>query len=334
MEKAGVDLFYSIHDLEVIGFSAIIKKYFYLKKIIRELVDEAVKRKADMAVLIDYPGFNLRLAGVLKQHGIKVIQVVSPQIWAWNYKRIYKIKENVDNVLCLYPFETEIYQKENIPAEYIGHPLSEEIYTFIQKKKASQKTKTSPSPTQKKKKTIALLPGSRTGEIKALLPEMIETARRYLSKYPGTRFLLTSPNPVIDEMDIPDFITKMRKNSHEVIYQSDAAIACSGTVTFELALFNVPYYLLYKTSSLNYHLFKRLIKIPYIGIANVIAKKFIVKEFLQKDISIEKMYKELENITQNKQTISEMKKEFRKIQKEMGHFSSARKASDILTRIT
>lgn len=332
MEKEGINLLYTIHDLEVIGFSAIIKKYHFLKKVLTHLTKKAEDSKTDIAVLIDYPGFNMRLATLLKKKEIKVIQVVSPQIWAWNYRRIYRIKENIHHVLCLYPFETEIYKKEDIPASYIGHPLAEEIQTFIKKKKESKKNQKHNTKKISDKKTIALLPGSRTKEITSLLPEMLETAYKYYQEYPNTRFLLTSPNPIINNMEIPNFITRTQKNSHEVIYQSDAAIACSGTVTLELALFSVPYFLIYKTSSVNYHIFKRLIKIPYIGIANVIAGKFIIKEYLQKEVDPQKMTEELKRITLDKSAILEMKNSFRKLKKEMGYGSAARKAVQILTK--
>ncbi len=327
MEKSGAEILYNIHDLEVIGFSGVVRKYRYLKKTIARLALEARNRNVRTAVLIDYPGFNLRLAAELKQYGILSYAVVSPQIWAWNYSRVEKIRQFFHSVLCLYPFEIKIYEKENISAHFIGHPLAEEIRNFIAAKKQA-------TGIEKKKqgKTVALLPGSRTREIESLLPVMSQLAALYREKYPDTRFILTSPNPRAYQMEIPDFIEKTRESSHEVIYRSDAAVACSGTVTLELALFGVPYFLLYKTSFLNYVIFKRLIKIPYIGIANVIAGKFIVREFLQKNLDAMSMLPELEAILRDKKYIQEMKDTFTGIRKELGHFSSARKAANIMSK--
>ncbi len=326
MEKSGAEILYNIHDLEVIGFSGVIQKYRYLKKTIARLAQEARKRNVRTAVLIDYPGFNLRLAAELKQYGILAYAVVSPQIWAWNYSRVEKIRQFFHSVLCLYPFETKIYEKENISAHFIGHPLAEEIRNFIAAKKHSGEGKKRPGV------TVALLPGSRTREIESLLPVMSQLAVLYREKYPETRFILTSPNPRAYQMEIPDFIETTKESSHEVIYRSDAAVACSGTVTLELALFGVPYFLLYKTSFLNYVIFKRLIKIPYIGIVNVIAGKFVVREFLQKDLDARSMLPELEAILRDKKYIKEMKDTFSGIRKELGHFSSARKAADIMRK--
>jgi lipid-A-disaccharide synthase len=317
MESAGVEILRNIDDLAVIGFWEAVKNYNRLSNYLKALEKEAITREITGAVLIDYPGFNLKAAEKLHNLGIPVYLVVSPQIWAWNFKRIFSIKKNISGVFCLYKFETELYHKENINAYFIGHPVANKINEFLIKNLYNKK-----KPHLKVKK-IALLPGSRKSEVIRHMPFLLEMAEKYHNFHPDIIFEIPSASDqtteLITKFNVPDYIKIEKNNSYNTLATADSAVVCSGTATLECALFNLPFLLIYQTSRLTYMIGKLIIQVPYIGIVNVISGKFITKEFIQEDMKIQPVLNELENITFNKVYIRTMKNEFRRIRKEVEH---------------
>ncbi len=274
MQKSGVELFENITSLAVIGIVEVLKNLGTIKKVFERVIFEVEAQMPDAVILVDYPGFNLRLAAELKKRSIKVIYYISPQVWAWREKRIEKIKKLVDRMIVLFPFEKDLYARYGMDVDYVGHPLVDEIK--IQK-----------SPTEVLKSiglkiqgatTIGLMPGSRQKEVERHLPVMIEAAQELFKKDERRQFLLLKASTI--KMD---FLKKhlpinlpikiFEGSSYDGINAMNAAIVASGTATLETALLEKPMVIIYKTSWPTYVIAKSVIKIPYIGLVNVVAGK-------------------------------------------------------------
>jgi lipid-A-disaccharide synthase len=322
MLNAGVEIVKDIQELSVIGFWEALINYKRLSRYLDNLVVEAVRRKISGAILIDYPGFNLKLAEKLSALDIPVYQIVSPQIWAWHFNRIFKIKKFVKAVLCLFKFELDIYKEKEIPAVFIGHPIVQKVEKFkkshakeIAKEIAKNKGKIKKR--NGKIRKIALLPGSRVSEIKRHLPFLLEAAGLFHNLHPETIFEIPSASNHISALlknyRLPEFITIREDTPYLTLATSDSGIVCSGTATLECALFNLPFLLIYKTSWATWFLGKKLIQIPYIGLVNVLRNSFVTKEFIQSDMRPDIVLQELEKINFDKKYIKRMIDEFGKV---------------------
>ena len=334
MEQAGVEILRDIHELSVIGFWEAIVNYRRLNNYLNSLVLEAKKRKISGVILIDYPGFNLKLARKMAKFQVPVCLVVSPQIWAWHYSRIFSIKRYVHYVFCLYKFELDIYKKENIPAIFIGHPVFKKIKNFMN----SHAIDISRLIKQKKRnRKIALLPGSRKSEIKRHLPFLISLAQHFYDLHPDSFFEIPCASDqiagLIREYNLPHYIFLREADTYLTLATSDSGVVCSGTATLECALFNLPFLLIYKTSPASYFIGKKLIQIPYIGLVNVLRNSFVTKEFIQSDMDEKLVLKELENINFNKKYIKSMQNEFLKVKREVYSLDPAKKAARYLSGI-
>ncbi|MEO6682844.1 MAG: lipid-A-disaccharide synthase, partial [Ginsengibacter sp.] len=232
--------------------------------------------KPDVVILIDYPGFNLRMAKWTNENQYKTIFYISPQIWAWKENRIKAIKKYVDKMLVILPFEKEFYQKWNYDVTYVGHPLVEVVENFID----------SHPEIKKEKSTIALLPGSRKQEIKTKLPIMLEATKNF----PEYKFIVAKA-PGLEDAFYEQFFTNYKNvhtatdNTYSVLMQSSAALVTSGTATLETALFGVPEIVCYKGSAISYEIARRLIKLKYISLVNLIMDKEVVKELIQNELT-------------------------------------------------
>lgn len=288
MEQAGATLAKHYGDLAFMGFvevlmhlKTILKNFSFCKK-------DMAHFKPDAVVLIDYPGFNLRMAKWAHANGYKVIYYISPQIWAWKESRIKIIKQCVDKMLVILPFEKAFYEKWNYEAEYVGHPLIEII------REAKNKI---PEERFSDKKIIALLPGSRKQEVKHKLPIMLRMTRHF----PDYTFVLARAPHLDNEMmqslikDYPDVLIVQNK-TYELLKQSAAALVTSGTATLETALFGIPEVVCYKGSAISYWLARRLIKVKFISLVNLIMDKEVVRELIQHDLNEDNLKNELQKV--------------------------------------
>jgi len=294
MQKEGVDLLASVDSMAVMGFVEALKAYKRLKQLALSIVDEAVKRKTSLAVLIDYPGFNLRIAAMLKEKGIPVIFLVSPQIWAWKYGRIESIRKNIDLMLVLFTFEKEIYDREKIPCKLIGHPLVKRLPIQLRNEERLH---------VKGKPVIALLPGSRPGEIKKLLPVMIASARLIKESFPHATFVI----PNINKDSEGFIISLIEKNADlSLVYAfgqslrameaSELVILSSGTATLETTLMNKPMIIVYKVGWINFFLAGILMRCRYVGLVNLLSRKQAALELLQTEATPENIFHETKRI--------------------------------------
>jgi lipid-A-disaccharide synthase len=294
MEKAGGVLVKHYRDLAFMGFAEVMKNLPAILKNFSFCKGDISTYNPDVVILIDYPGFNLRMAKWAKQNHFKTVFYISPQIWAWKENRIKSIKKYVDKMLVILPFEKEYYKKWNYPVTYVGHPLVEVVENFIPL-----------HPEIKKEKSIiALLPGSRKQEIKTKLPIMLEASKNF----PDYTFIVAKA-PGMEEHYYEEFLQEYKNvqtasdDTYTVLMKSSAALVTSGTATLETALFGVPEIVCYKGSAISYEIAKRLIKLKYISLVNLIMDKEVVKELIQYDLNKETItvhLKELLNDPQKK----------------------------------
>lgn len=300
MQAAGAELVKHYSDLAFMGFIEVLKN---LKTIFKNLsfckADIAAYQPAAI-ILIDYPGFNLRIAAWARQQGYKVIYYISPQVWAWKENRVKNVKRDIDKMLVILPFEKPFYAKWKYEVEYVGHPLVQVIENFQNNQ-----------PARAKEKIIAVLPGSRKQEITAKLPIMLATAKNF----PDYQFIVAKA-PGIEESFYDLFlnnfsnVTAVSDSTYSLLSKASAALVTSGTATLETALFGVPEVVCYKGSVVSYAIAKRLITIKYICLVNLIMDKPVVKELIQDDLTPDNISKALGDLLLNEERLQQIQTDY------------------------
>lgn len=321
MAAEGAELVMHYRDLAFMGFIEVLRNLPAILKNISFCKKDIMQWQPDVLILIDYPGFNLRIAKWAKETGYKVIYYISPQVWAWKENRVQGIKKYVDKMLVILPFEKEFYTKWNFEVTYVGHPLVEVIDEYLEEYNSRPVLNL-----QKNAGTIALLPGSRQQEILKKLPIMLEVA----AYFPQYSFIVAKA-PGID----PGFYSNLLKpyknvqaiagKTYGILAEAKAALVTSGTATLETALFAVPEVICYKGSPISYLIAKQLIKIKFIGLVNLIMNKEVVKELIQGDLTVQNLRKELEQILYNPDRKASIQKDYKALKKMLsagGHASS------------
>ncbi len=298
MRKAGVDVLIDSADLAVVGLFEVLahrKVIFGALNRMRELLRT---EPPDLLVLTDYPDFNLRLAQTAKQQGIKVLYYISPQVWAWREGRVKKIRERVDMMAVVFPFEEEFYHRHQVPVRYVGHPLNEEVVAS-----ADRDTLLQEFGLDSMSKTVGLFPGSRQSEIRRLLPIILQAAEQLKQRHPQLQFILPIASTLTaDEIEpyLVDYqqlaIRLIADRSYDVMEACDAIVTVSGTVTLEIALLGKPMVIINKLAWLSYHIVKRLFKLDYIGLCNIVANDRLVPELIQHDAQAGKIVSEIEKM--------------------------------------
>lgn len=324
MEAAGAQLVKHYKELAFMGFIEVIKNLRTILKNIRFCKEDISTYKPDAIILIDYPGFNLRIAEWAKQQGYKIIYYISPQVWAWKENRVKLIKRCVDKMLVILPFEKSFYEKWNFEVEYVGHPLVEVVEDFINKEQ--------PTPNPEPKKTIALLPGSRQQEILKKLPIMLEVSKHY----PNYQFVVAKA-PGLDESFYAGLLAPYKNVSsvvdqtYDLLMRSEAALVTSGTATLESALFAIPEVICYKGNAMSYQIARRLIKIKFIGLVNLIMDKEVVKELIQDELTVDNLKRELDLLLHDEIKRAQVKKDYGSLKEllSQGGHASANAAESI-----
>ena len=332
MQAAGGEIVKHYRDLAFMGFVEVVMN---LRTIFANLAfckEDIDSWKPDALVLIDYPGFNLRIAEWAHRQGLKVIFYISPQVWAWKENRVKKMKECIDLMLVILPFEQEYYRKKwNWKVNYVGHPLVNVIEKFREAFAANPASYSLLPRTGKG--IIALLPGSRKQEILKKLPVMLEVSRHF----PEYEFVVAKAPGMEDDFYID--MLKPYSNVHTVsnqtyalLSQSTAALVTSGTATLETALFEVPEVVCYKGNAVSYAIAKRIINIRFISLVNLIMDKEVVKELIQHDMNVENLRTELELLLKNQERISQVREDYRQLKSlhSKGGDASDNAANDIL----
>jgi lipid-A-disaccharide synthase len=287
MEAAGATLVKHYRDLAFMGFAEVIKNLPVILKNLKFCKEDIRAYKPDAVILIDYPGFNLRMAKWTKQNTYNTIFYISPQVWAWKESRVTAIKKYVDKMIVILPFEKEFYKNRGYDVEYVGHPLVEVVEQF--KKEHPEVT-----PSQN---IIALLPGSRRQEIAAKLPVMLEASKNF----PAYSFIVAKAPSVEDEFYAPllasySNVKVVANDTYSLLMKARAALVTSGTATLETALFGVPEIVCYKASAISYEIARRLVKLKFICLVNLIMNKEVVKELIQDQLTPQNISHELNKI--------------------------------------
>ncbi len=283
MQQAGLVLRHDLASRAIMGYIEVVRSLGFIKRIFDDTLARLREWRPDALVLVDYPGFNLRLAARAHEMGIPVVYYISPQIWAWKKGRIKTIRRVVNKMMVILPFEKAIYDTAGVPCEYVGHPLLDHI------------TQTPVSAAYAGKQVVGILPGSRRMEIERVLPVMIEVARRLREQYPDARFV----SPCVDaerEAQVRaiagDFPLETKVGGmYDVLRAARFALVCSGTATLETALFQVPMAVLYRAAALEMWLARRVIGKRLVGMSlvNILANRRVVPEFLQEEVTAERI---------------------------------------------
>ncbi len=326
MLKEGAEVIKHYKDLAFMGFLEVISN---LKTILRNLSfckEDISTWKPDAVILIDYPGFNLRIAEYCKKQGIKVIYYISPQIWAWKESRINKIKRNVDQMLVILPFEKDFYSERGMNVEFVGHPLLD----AVEKGNWLIKNWKEEAGIPLNKEIIALLPGSRKQEIETMLPIMLE-ATRNLDQYhyvlavapsqPSSLYL----NYVGDRKNI----SLLQNQTYSILNSATAALVTSGTATLETALFGVPEVVCYKGNQISYWIALRLVKVKYISLVNLVMDREIVKELIQDELNPANLERELRRLL-IKEERQKMINSYEELKRKLGGSGASKKASYLI----
>ena len=333
MKAAGAILVKDYRELAFMGFTEVIKNLPTIFRNLSFCKKDILQHRPDILILIDYPGFNLRIAKWAKQQGLKIVYYISPQIWAWKENRVHGIKKYVDKMLVILPFEKAFYKKWNYEVEYVGHPLVEVIEEF-----ENQKSKPDSYRVENQKLVIALLPGSRRQEILKKLPVMLQVANHY----PDYKFIVAKapglPDEFYNELLQPySNVDSVANKTYELLSQSQAALVTSGTATLETALFAVPEIICYKGNGISYQIAKRLIKIKYIGLVNLIMDKQVVKELIQDELTEKNLVAELDLLLTNenkKQLLAKDYADLKTLLSAGGHasYNAAKSIYDFITK--
>jgi len=326
MQEAGGELVKHYRDLAFMGFAEVVMNLRTIFRNLRFCKEDILQFKPDALILVDYPGFNLRIAKWAKQQPLfanktsKIIYYISPQVWAWKEGRVKMMKKCIDKMLVILPFEKDYYKtKWKWEVEYVGHPLVEEVQSVVN----SQESVVS-DPLLQNSKLIALLPGSRKQEIKIKLPVMLEVSRSFrgyqfvVAKAPGVE------ESFYDELLKPfSNVSYVSGKTYELLLAAKAALVTSGTATLETALFGVPEAVCYKGSWLSYQIGKRLVKVKYISLVNLIMDKLVVKEFIQNDMNVKKLTSELNELLHSSERLDQIKKDYTRLKDILGEKGNA-----------
>jgi len=326
MQAQGATLVKHYRDLAFMGFKDVVANLNTIRKNLDLCKKDLIQHKPDVLILVDYPGFNLRIAEFAKQNHIHTVYYISPQVWAWKKSRVKKIKRFVDQMLVILPFEKEFYRSLDYEVEYVGHPLLDVLNQRPASKKDDflAKYKLEPKP------IIAILPGSRKQEISRMLKIMLSVIPEF-SEY---QFVVAGA-PGIDHGFYDSILGNSGVNiihskTYDLLDHAKAAIVSSGTATLETALFNVPEVVCYKGDPISVYIARQLIKIRFISLVNLIADKMVVKELIQSDFNQDNLKSELSKLLHNDEYRTQMIKDFSEIKTMLGQEGASRKAAQLI----
>ncbi|HOW34967.1 MAG TPA: lipid-A-disaccharide synthase [Candidatus Omnitrophota bacterium] len=334
MQAAGVELYEDLTNLAVVGFVEVFKHIREFRRLFYLILKKAQETKADAVILVDYPGFNLRLARELKKLGIKVIYYISPQVWAWKESRVTLIKQCTDKMLVFFEFEKEFYARRGLNVDFVGHPLLDSIKVETSRENFLQSIGFS-----KDKRTIAVLAGSRRKEVEQLLPVMLAASQILYTKNNQIQFLVLK-SPTTDKKTVEKFVNQSRLpvkiidgQTYDGINASDFCMVASGTATLETAILQKPMVVVYKTSFLTWVLAKLFVKIPCIGLVNVVAGRKIVPECVQFDATAEKIAENVRAIFDVPSKMAQVKSDLARVKSSLGAPGASARAAEIISQI-
>lgn len=322
MKAKGVEIKKHYAELAFMGFVEVIMNLRTILGNIKLCKKEIEDFKPDAIIFVDYPGFNLRIAQWARNKKYKTIYYISPQVWAWKSSRVFKIKKYIDLMLTILPFEDAFYKKFNYESHFVGHPLLDAIKKFNTPNKDFflKENNLSTAP------IIAILPGSRKQEIDKILHEAIKVAHSF-KEFQFVIAAAPSINKEYYSAYVSDNIKIVYNQTYSLLSNAKAAIVCSGTATLETALFNVPQVVCYKGGKISYHIAKRIIKVKFISLVNLISDKLVVKELIQDEMTAKNISEELNNILSNNIHLNNMLNNYNDLKLKLGNEGASERAA-------
>ena len=318
-----------IKDLAFMGFIEVVANLRTILSNIKFCKADILAYQPDLLILIDYPGFNLRIAEFAKENGIKVHYYISPQVWAWKQNRVFKIKKVVDEMYCILPFEKDFYKKFDMEVKYVGHPLIDAIQEFRQSALSREQFITKNKLANQK--ILALLPGSRRQEIKKKLPVMLEAAKSFSDYQVLIAGAPNLPESYYQSLSGSQAIHVLHNQTYDLLNNADLAVVTSGTATLETALFKVPEVVCYKGSAVSYQIAKRLIKVSYISLVNLIMDRPVVKELIQHEMTARNIEAELKLLADTKSENSVMlRRSYDELEQKLGGGGASEKVAKLI----
>ncbi|EOZ99628.1 Lipid-A-disaccharide synthase [Indibacter alkaliphilus LW1] len=321
--NAGLELVAHYQDVSVMGFLEVLLGFRKIYRYLSQIKKDLLKFRPDALILVDFGGFNMKIAAFAKSHKIKVHYYIPPKVWAWNQKRALNIKKYTDKVYSILPFEPEFYHKFGVKSEYVGNPLLDEIANFEPHAFFHQKNELNYQP------IIALLPGSRKQELDNMLQVMLSL----VNKFPNAQFVIAGVSNVKPDAYRPAIEAGIRivfDQTYDLLHHATAAIVTSGTATLETALFRVPQVVVYKTSWLSYIIAKRLIRVPYIGLVNLIADREVVRELIQTDFNSDTVAGELNKLLSDIHKKAEVLQGYNLVKERLGENSASKVVASLI----
>lgn len=321
MRRAGVETVVDAHQLSMAGITEVIAGLPRARRAFHALLAEVDRRRPSLAVLVDFPDFNLRLAKELKKRNVRVVYFVSPQVWAWRRGRMKQIKARVDKMLCLFDFEEALYRQAGIPVEWVGHPLLELVRPHQTRPEFFAQVDLDPAVP-----TVALLPGSREKEVSANLPRMLDAATLLTLHRPLQFVVAVAPTlnaewleHTLCECYVGRAAVRIARHAtYDALQHADVAVVASGTATLEAALRERPMVVVYRVSALTWLMGKLLVKVPYYSMVNILAGKAVVPELMQNDFTAARVASQVEYLLDHAEAREEMVKAFRALRPRLG----------------
>ncbi len=330
MREAGVKILVDSAEIAVMGLIEVLKHFDVISAAFLKLKKLLQQDPPELLILIDYPGFNLRLAKVAKKAGVKILYYISPKVWAWKAGRIRKIAATVSKMAVIFPFELPLYEKAGVSVSFVGHPMLDLVDVVMNREEAAASFGLDPT-----RKTVGLFPGSRRSEIERILPAIVAAAELLHRRFPDLQFVMPLASTLREEdirphlcgTGILPIITTQR--IHDLIRGCDAIISVSGTVTLEIALVGTPMVIIYKLAPLTYQVASRVVKIKHIGLCNIVADRSIVKELVQDQANPEAIADEITMILSNETYRTTMNAELLSIRAKLGGGGAALRTASL-----
>jgi len=333
LRNTGTDVIFDSSEVAVVGIVEVFSKLRSIYRAFQWLKKSLDRDRPTLAILIDFPDFNLRLAKEANKRGIPVFYYISPQVWAWRRGRVKKIAKLVPKLVVILPFEVSFYRKRGVDCEFVGHPLIDIVKPHLSKEEALEVFRL-----DKDKRTIGLLPGSRREEVQQLLPVLLKSALLLLQDFPNLQFIMPLA-PAIDRLEVEKCIGRYSldvriadEHIYDVLNICDLVITASGTATLEAAIMNTPMIIVYKVSFLSYLVARLLVEVKDIGLVNLIAEKRIAPELVQGEASPVNIFNETSKLLKNPHLLSTIKAELEKVREKLGSPGASQRAAQILYR--
>jgi lipid-A-disaccharide synthase len=323
MAAAGVELAQHIAGVSFMGFVEVIEHLPTIWRLFRKIEADLLAFRPNALILIDYPGFNLRMARFARKHGIPVVYYIAPQVWAWNAGRTRRMKQLIDLLVVILPFEPAFFASYGLKAHFVGHPLLDVLPPAASEHRG-------PETLQAVKPRVALLPGSRKQELRRMLPVMLEVARQRTD----CEFVVAlAPNLKPDQtlpQDLPPHISWIQGTTYDLLASVDAALVTSGTATLETGLMAVPQVVCYRGSWLSYQIARRLIRVPYISLVNLILNRPAVPELIQQNLTVQRLAAQLDSLLTDGQRRSQMLADYAELREKLQHRGASGRAAGLI----